>query len=100
MINISNISNYMGQKILSNNKKDENSTSFEDFYNKAVEFTEETNKLAKNAEKLGSDFAVGKTDDIHSVMIAQEKAYVALQFTVQVRDKMLGAYNEIMRMQV
>lgn len=97
---LSNVSNYMEGKILENSKKGKNFTPFEDFYNNAVGFVEETNKLTKNAEKLGSDFAIGKVDDIHGVMIAQEKAYVALQFTVQVRDKLLDAYNEIIRMQV
>jgi flagellar hook-basal body complex protein FliE len=45
-------------------------------------------------------FAIGDIDNIHEVMIAQEKATVALQYTVQIRDKVLEAYNEIMRMQI
>ena len=40
------------------------------------------------------------TDDIHSVMIAGEKANLALQFTMKVRNKVVDAYKEVMNMQV
>lgn len=42
----------------------------------------------------------GNVDDIHSSMIAMEKADIAIQFTTQIRNKILDAYNEIMRMQL
>ena len=44
-----------------------------------------------------NQFAAGKTD---KVLIAVEKADIALQFTLQVRNKIIDAYNEIMRMQI
>jgi flagellar hook-basal body complex protein FliE len=49
---------------------------------------------------LTEDFAAGRTDNIHQVMIAAEKSDIALQFTMQIRNKILDAYNEIMRMQI
>lgn len=58
------------------------------------------NDLQLDAEKTANDFALGKTDNIHEVMIASEKADIALQFAMQIRNKILDAYNEIMRMQV
>jgi len=58
-----------------------------------------TNSLLTEADYLADQFAAGKTDNIHQVMIAAEKADVALQFTLQIRNKILDAYNEIMRMQ-
>ena len=42
----------------------------------------------------------GKIDNVADVMVAQEKASIALQYTVQLRNKLLDAYNEIMRIQV
>ncbi len=54
----------------------------------------------KNAEKLGEDFATGKTSDIHSVIIAAEKADIMLQLTTEVRNKIVESYREIMRMQI
>lgn len=44
--------------------------------------------------------AAGKADSLDSVMIDMEKADIALQFTLQIRNKILDAYQEIMRMQV
>jgi flagellar hook-basal body complex protein FliE len=60
----------------------------------------ETNKLILDSEKLADDFAAGRIDNIHQVLIAAEKADIALQFTMQIRNKIMDAYNEIMRMQV
>lgn len=56
--------------------------------------------LENEADQLKEDFALGKTDNIPQVLIAGEKASVALQFTMQIRNKILDAYSEIMRMQV
>ena len=43
---------------------------------------------------------MGETDNIHNVMIAGSKANLALQMTIQVRNKVMDAYNEIMNMQI
>lgn len=74
--------------------------SFSAFFDKAVETLQSTSDQIKVADQMALDFALGKIDNIHDVMIAQEKANVALQYTVQLRDGFLDAYNEIMRMQV
>ena len=73
---------------------------FSQFYQSAIDLLDETNTLQKEAEQISTDFALGKIDSVHDVMIAQEKASIALQYTVQLRDSLLDAYNEIMRMQV
>ncbi|NLH96663.1 MAG: flagellar hook-basal body complex protein FliE [Clostridiaceae bacterium] len=59
-----------------------------------------TNDLLLEVDRLADDFAAGRTDNIHQVMLAGEKANIALQFTLQIRNKLLDAYNEIMRMQI
>ena len=71
--------------------------SFADFLNNAIS---DVNKLQLDSEHLNEAFAMGKTDNIHQVMIAAEKAEIALQFTMQVRNKVLDAYQEIMRMPI
>ncbi len=38
--------------------------------------------------------------DLHEVMIAVEEANIAFQFAMQVRNQLIDAYNELMRMQV
>jgi flagellar hook-basal body complex protein FliE len=42
----------------------------------------------------------GKSDDLHQYIIESEKTSANLQLTLQVRNKVVDAYNEIMRMQV
>ncbi len=42
----------------------------------------------------------GDVDDISSVLIDAEKAEIALSLTIEIRNKVLEAYNEIMNMQV
>ena len=44
--------------------------------------------------------ATGQTDDLHNLSIASEKATMSVQILVQLRNKALDAYNEIMRMNV
>ncbi|HWR60331.1 MAG TPA: flagellar hook-basal body complex protein FliE [Clostridia bacterium] len=71
--------------------------SFADFLNNALS---EVNNLQLESEQLNEAFAMGKNDNIHQVMIAAEKADMALQLTIQLRNKVLEAYQEIMRMSV
>lgn len=52
------------------------------------------------ANKAAEKLATGEIRDVAEVMIASEKATLALQLTVQVRNKVLEAYQEIMRMPV
>ena len=92
------INNLIGQD--KNNNTTNGKTVFEDFFNSAMNLINQTNTLEKEANQKSIDFAAGKIDSIHAVMIAQEKANIALQYTVEIRNKVLEAYNEIMRMQV
>jgi flagellar hook-basal body complex protein FliE len=57
------------------------------------------NALQLEADKAAEQLAAGEMD-VHEAMIAGEKAYLAMQLTIQVRNKILDAYQEIMRMQV
>ncbi len=61
---------------------------------------DKVNNTVTDAQKLSNDFATGKTSDIHSVIIAAEKADIVLQLTTEVRNKIVEAYREIMRMQI
>lgn len=77
--------------------KNPNLVPFSEYLSSAIN---KANDAIIQSERLNNDFAVGKTDNIHKVMIAAEKAEIALQFTLQIRNKLLDAYNEIMRMQI
>lgn len=43
---------------------------------------------------------VNKTGDVHDAMIALQRAEMALELTVQVRNKLVQAYQDVMRMPV
>jgi len=54
-----------------------------------------------NAEKLGKNFAMGDDSvSLSDVMIAGQKASISFQATVQVRNKLVSAYQDIMNMPV
>nr|WP_312889785.1 flagellar hook-basal body complex protein FliE [Pelorhabdus rhamnosifermentans] len=60
----------------------------------------DVNKLQLDANQASVNLATGKVQDISEAVIATEKASMALQLTMQVRNKVIDAYQEIMRMQV
>jgi flagellar hook-basal body complex protein FliE len=78
-------------------KENKASIPFSEYLRDAIK---DTNKLILEADNIATDFALGKTDNIAQVMIAAEKADMALQFTMQIRTKILDVYNEIMKMQI
>ena len=59
----------------------------------------ETNHLLTLADQSTQDMALGEKD-VHQAMIALEQANIAFRLMVQVRNKMVAAYEEIMRMQM
>ena len=59
----------------------------------------ETSSIQNEAEKAIEDFSKGDVKDIHTVVIAMEKADLSMQTLMQVRNKLLTAYDEVMRMQ-
>ncbi len=58
------------------------------------------NGLIKDSERLNMELAAGRITDVSEVVIAGEKASIATQLTMQVRNRAVEAYQEIMRMQV
>lgn len=61
----------------------------------------QVNQGQVEAEKLGKNFAMGDDSvSLSDVMIAGQKANISFQATVQVRNKLVSAYHDIMNMQV
>lgn len=73
---------------------------FSKFFDQAVNLLEETNAIQKNVEQKQLDFITGKSDDMIALSMAQSRASSAIQFTSQVTNKMLTAYQEIMRIAI
>ena len=70
---------------------------FSDAMNQLLEQTSTSTTEARNE---AMSMLTGEADSIHSVVLAGEKAEIALQLTLQIRNKVLDAYNEVMRMQI
>ncbi|WP_288380544.1 flagellar hook-basal body complex protein FliE [uncultured Massilia sp.] len=62
---------------------------------------QQVSNTQKTAEELGQRFAMGDdTVSLSDTMIAMQKSSIAFQGTVQVRNKLVSAYHDIMNMQV
>jgi flagellar hook-basal body complex protein FliE len=71
--------------------------SFKTWMSEAVA---DVNRAQVDSVNMTEKMARGEKVDLHDVMITAEKASVTLQTTLEVRNKAIEAYQEIMRMQV
>lgn len=71
--------------------------SFKDVLMKNIE---QVSKLQQEAEMAVEDLAAGRRDDYQGVMIAKAKADMAFKMLLQVRNKMIDAYEEVKQMRV
>lgn len=60
----------------------------------------EVNSLQNESAVMKQQLVAGQISDVHQVTLAAEKASIAFQLTMQIRNKVVEAYQEIMRMQV
>ena len=65
-----------------------------------TEGLESVNAAQVQADKMTTNLASGKTENIHETMLAVSHAELSFKLMVQVRNKALEAYQEVMRMQV
>ena len=79
------------------NQTGETGPSFADTLAKSIE---EVNHLQKEADQAIEKLASGESQNVHGAMLAVNKADTAFRMTMQVRNKILEAYQEVMRMQV
>lgn len=65
-----------------------------------MENINQVNKLQQDAEMAVEDFAVGRRNDLSGVINAKQKADMAFNMLLQVRNKLVDAYDEIKQMRV
>ena len=58
------------------------------------------NQSQQHATQLAESFEEGEEQNLAGVMIAQQKAKLTFQSTLQVRNKMVSAYQDIMNMSI
>ncbi len=61
---------------------------------------EQVNNLQREAEQAIEDVAAGRRNDIDAVLLAKQKADIAFQTLLQVRNKLVDAYEEIKQLRV
>lgn len=70
------------------------------FANYLHDALKEVDGLQKEAQLSAQKLITGGEEYLHNTIISYEKANLALQLTIEVRNKLLDAYQEIMRMQM
>jgi len=73
------------------------SGSFTDILSEALSNAADTEESAQEAN---ASILTGEADDLHTPLIEAQKAELALDLAIQIRNKVITAYNQIMNMQV
>jgi flagellar hook-basal body complex protein FliE len=76
--------------------REESDSSFKETLHSAINQVEE---MQSSAEQQMTELLKGDRGDVQNVMIAVEKADIAFQLMMQVRNKIVNAYQEVSRMQ-
>jgi flagellar hook-basal body complex protein FliE len=79
------------------NSKLQDKNKFSSFLNDALN---KVNQLQVESDEYKKLLVTGDVDNLHDVTIAAEKANISLQLTLGIRNKVVEAYREIMRMQI
>jgi len=74
--------------------------SRESFSDTLKKFITDVNTLQNKASEAEENLATGEITDVHEVMIAVEKANTSMELMLEMRNKIVEAYQEIMRMPV
>ena len=96
-LQIKRISSLPGEKM--DSERPEARDILTDFQKVLKRSIEEVDGLAKEANHSVQEMIGGKMD-VHQAMVAMEQANISFRLMVQVRNKMMAAYEEIMRMQI
>lgn len=71
-----------------------------DFSKFLTDALHQVNALQKKSDVATIELATGQVQDMSEVMVALEKASLSLSMAVATRDKMIDAYNQVIRMQI
>lgn len=77
--------------------KSEKTESGSDFFEVLKESLNEVNNMQVKGDQALSDIATGEVKDLHSAAIAIDKAEISMKVMLEVRNKALNAYKEILK---
>lgn len=90
----------MNPNIINSPDRRSDGTADQNFLNYLHEALNQVNSYQQEATQSAANLAIGNNQYLHDTTIAYEKAILALQLTVEIRNKLVSAYEEIMRMQL
>lgn len=88
---------FLQNQFLEKMQPEPQATGFGDVFKNALK---EVSAAQNVSDQKTDQLLTGEVKDVHEVMIASQKASLSLQMTMQVRNKVVEAYQEVMRMQV
>ena len=88
------------QEALSRQTREDVSNSSSGIGQNFEKLLQEVNQQQLNAEAKQVELLTSENKDIHGTMIALEKADISMRLMMQIRNKLVSAYEEVMRMQV
>jgi flagellar hook-basal body complex protein FliE len=97
---IQNVTQYASNAIKTEDSDKTGTASFDSLLNSAMNLVQQTEDYSNKAEEEEIKYAMGESDSMHDLMIAQQKASVSLQYTVAVKNTAVEAYKSIMNMQI
>lgn len=68
------------------------------FADRVRELAQDVNQSQRTAQTVADEYAAGRRNDLHGTMIAMSQADITLRLLANVRNKVIEAYREIMRM--
>ncbi|MBS4959343.1 MAG: flagellar hook-basal body complex protein FliE [Clostridiales bacterium] len=86
-----------GQRTFFETTEQKNTSVFKDIFTSAINEARDSEQRLAQAEYL---LATGQISDPHTVTIASTKAQTSIDLLVNLRNKALDAYNELMRMNI
>lgn len=87
-------------QIQNSSRQEINKQQTSDFSNTLKQAIEKINQSQIESDKMTEALSNGKNVELHDVMITAQKASVTMTLAVEVRNKAIEAYQEMMRMQV
>ncbi len=68
------------------------------FADHLADFLSEANTEMGKAQEVTTAFSLGETNNLHETMLAAERAVIAFKLVGSIRNRLMDAYNEVMRM--
>ncbi|MCF7802836.1 MAG: flagellar hook-basal body complex protein FliE [Candidatus Marinimicrobia bacterium] len=68
------------------------------FKNVLSDALSQVDTMQKEADEIVFDFSAGKVENVHDVMVALRKADISLKMAIEVRNRLMDGYREIMNL--